>query len=50
MFDAAIAALDYSETVIAFAEQLRAEGIRTESVVVDIGDAEAVRSAFETVA
>jgi NAD(P)-dependent dehydrogenase (short-subunit alcohol dehydrogenase family) len=46
---AAIAALDYSETVIAFAEQLRAEGIRTESVVVDIGDAEAVRSAFETV-
>jgi NAD(P)-dependent dehydrogenase (short-subunit alcohol dehydrogenase family) len=46
---AAIAALDCSETVTAFAERLRGEGIRTESAVVDIGDAAAVRSAFAIV-
>jgi NAD(P)-dependent dehydrogenase (short-subunit alcohol dehydrogenase family) len=43
---ASIAALDRSETVTAFAGQLRAQGIRTESAVADIGDAEAVASAF----
>jgi len=43
---ASIAALDRSEGVIAFAEQLRGEGVRVESAVVDIGDAEAVASAF----
>jgi NAD(P)-dependent dehydrogenase (short-subunit alcohol dehydrogenase family) len=47
---ASIAALDRSETVTAFAEQLRGQGIRTESAVVDIGDAEAVASAFATFA
>ena len=43
---ASIAALDWSEALTAFAEKLRAEGIKTQSAVVDIGDAEAVASAF----
>jgi NAD(P)-dependent dehydrogenase (short-subunit alcohol dehydrogenase family) len=43
---ASIAALDRRETVTAFAEQLRSQGIKTESAVVDIGEAEAVASAF----
>ncbi len=43
---AVIAALDYSETVTPFAEGLRAEGLRIESAIVDIGDADAVGSAF----
>jgi NAD(P)-dependent dehydrogenase (short-subunit alcohol dehydrogenase family) len=47
---AAIAALDRSETVTAFATRLRGEGNRIESAVVDIVDAEAVRSAFAKVA
>ena len=43
---AAIVALDKSDAVTAFTEQLRADGIRVESAVVDIGDARAVGSAF----
>jgi len=43
---AAIVALDKSDAVTAFTEQLRADGIRVESAVVDIGDARAVASAF----
>ena len=43
---AAIAALDRSESVTAFAEQLRGEGITVESAVVDIVDAAAVAAAF----
>jgi NAD(P)-dependent dehydrogenase (short-subunit alcohol dehydrogenase family) len=46
---AAIAALDRSETVTAFAECLRRDGVRIEPAVVDIGDAQAVQSAFATV-
>jgi NAD(P)-dependent dehydrogenase (short-subunit alcohol dehydrogenase family) len=47
---ASIAALDWSESITSFAEELRAEGIRMESAVVDIGDAEAVASAFAKLA
>jgi NAD(P)-dependent dehydrogenase (short-subunit alcohol dehydrogenase family) len=43
---AAVAALDRSEAVTSFAEQLRAHGITIESAVVDIGDAGAVAGAF----
>ncbi len=43
---AAIGAIDRRDTVAAFAHQLRADGIRVESAVVDIGDADAVASAF----
>jgi NAD(P)-dependent dehydrogenase (short-subunit alcohol dehydrogenase family) len=43
---AAIAALDRSDTVTAFADTLRGEGTSIESAVVDIVDAAAVRSAF----
>ncbi len=43
---AAIAALDRNESVTAFAEQLRGEGITVESAVVDIVDAAAVAAAF----
>lgn len=43
---AAIAALDRDETVTAFAEQLRGEGVRMESAVVDIVLAQAVEAAF----
>ena len=43
---AAIIALDRSETVTDFAEELRAAGIRVEAAVVDIGDSEAVAEAF----
>lgn len=43
---AAIAALDVSPGMTPFAEQLRAGGIRVESAVVDIGDADAVAAAF----
>jgi NAD(P)-dependent dehydrogenase (short-subunit alcohol dehydrogenase family) len=46
---AAIAALDRSEAVAAVAERLRADAIRVECAVVDIGDAEAVASAFATI-
>jgi len=43
---AAIVALDRSETVTSFADALRGQGIRVESAVVDIVDADAVASAF----
>jgi NAD(P)-dependent dehydrogenase (short-subunit alcohol dehydrogenase family) len=43
---AAIAAIDRSEAVTAFANGLRSEGITIESAVVDIGAPEAVASAF----
>jgi NAD(P)-dependent dehydrogenase (short-subunit alcohol dehydrogenase family) len=43
---AAIFALDRSETVAAFAGELRGKGVRVESIVVDIVDAEAVQAAF----
>ena len=43
---AAIFALDRSETVAAFAGELRGKGIRVESAVVDIVDAAAVTAAF----
>jgi NAD(P)-dependent dehydrogenase (short-subunit alcohol dehydrogenase family) len=43
---AAIAALDRRDSVIAFADRLRVDGIRIESAIVDIGDAEAVAAAF----
>ena len=43
---AAIAAVDRSEAVTAFASRLRSEGIAIESAVVDIGEPEAVASAF----
>jgi NAD(P)-dependent dehydrogenase (short-subunit alcohol dehydrogenase family) len=43
---ASIAALDRSEALTAFAEQLRGDGVRVESAVVDIGDAEGVGTAF----
>jgi NAD(P)-dependent dehydrogenase (short-subunit alcohol dehydrogenase family) len=43
---AAIAALDRSETVTGFANDLCAGGARVESAVVDIGDAAAVAQAF----
>ena len=43
---AAIFALDRSETVAAFAGELRGTGIRVESAVVDIVDAKAVAAAF----
>ncbi len=42
----AIAALDRSEAVTAFAERLRQEGTRIAAAVVDIGDAHAVGTAF----
>jgi NAD(P)-dependent dehydrogenase (short-subunit alcohol dehydrogenase family) len=47
---ASIAALDRSEGVTAFAKELRAQGTRVESAVVDIGDAEGVASAFAKLA
>lgn len=47
---AAIAGVDRSRRLPAFAEELRSEGIRVESAVVDIADAAAVAAAFETVA
>ena len=43
---ASIAALDRSDGVLGFAETLRADGIRAEAVVVDIGDAERVVGVF----
>jgi NAD(P)-dependent dehydrogenase (short-subunit alcohol dehydrogenase family) len=43
---AAIFALDRSEAVSAFAAGLRSKGLRVESAVVDIVDAEAVKAAF----
>ena len=43
---AAIAALDWSERVTAFAAQLRGGGATIESAVVDIADPLAIRSAF----
>jgi NAD(P)-dependent dehydrogenase (short-subunit alcohol dehydrogenase family) len=43
---AAIAAFDKSHAVIAFAEELRCDGIRIEAAVVDIADATAVGSVF----
>ena len=43
---AALAALDRSEAVTTFADRIRSEGITIESAVVDIGDPEAVASAF----
>jgi NAD(P)-dependent dehydrogenase (short-subunit alcohol dehydrogenase family) len=43
---AAIAAIDRSDSVTAFADRLRSEGIRIESATGDIGDAGAVASAF----
>jgi NAD(P)-dependent dehydrogenase (short-subunit alcohol dehydrogenase family) len=43
---AAIAAVDRSEAVTAFANRLRSEGVTIESAVVDIGEPEAVASAF----
>ena len=47
---AAIVALDRSETVTAFADALRGEGISVESAIADIVDADAVASAFATIA
>jgi NAD(P)-dependent dehydrogenase (short-subunit alcohol dehydrogenase family) len=46
---AALVALDRSDTVSAFAEELRRRGLRVESAVVDIADADAVRSALARV-
>jgi NAD(P)-dependent dehydrogenase (short-subunit alcohol dehydrogenase family) len=46
---AAIAALDRSDTVTSFAERLRADAIIVDAAIVDIGDAEAVASAFATI-
>ena len=46
---AAIAALDRSEAMTAFAAQLRRDGVRAESAVVDIVDASAVAGAFATI-
>jgi NAD(P)-dependent dehydrogenase (short-subunit alcohol dehydrogenase family) len=43
---ASVAALDRSQAVTTFADELRTERIRTESAVVDIGDANAVAAAF----
>jgi NAD(P)-dependent dehydrogenase (short-subunit alcohol dehydrogenase family) len=43
---AAIAAFDRSDGVIAFAAKLRERGIEVEAAVVDIGDSQAVASAF----
>ena len=43
---AAIVALDRSESITSFAEQLRADGVRIEAAVVDIVDTDAVRLAF----
>jgi NAD(P)-dependent dehydrogenase (short-subunit alcohol dehydrogenase family) len=43
---AAIAALDRSDAVLGFAEELRAGGIKAEAAVVDIGDPAAVAGAF----
>ncbi len=47
---ATIAALDRSGSLTAFAEELRGDGVRVESAVVDIGDAEGVASAFAKLA
>lgn len=44
---ASIAALDRSQAVTAFAEELSAGGIRVSPAVVDIADAQAVASAFQ---
>jgi NAD(P)-dependent dehydrogenase (short-subunit alcohol dehydrogenase family) len=46
---AAIGALDRNHAVTRFAEQLRADGIKIEAAVVDIVDADAVRTAFAKV-
>ncbi len=46
---AAIAALDRSPAVTAFAEELRNAGIKAEAAVADIGDANSVKEAFEHV-
>jgi NAD(P)-dependent dehydrogenase (short-subunit alcohol dehydrogenase family) len=43
---AKIVAMDISAAVTAFAEELRKDGIATESAVFDIGDNEAVKTAF----
>ena len=43
---AAIAAVDRRDSLISFVGQLRVEGVRIESAVVDIGDAAAVGEAF----
>jgi NAD(P)-dependent dehydrogenase (short-subunit alcohol dehydrogenase family) len=47
---AALAAIDRNDAVTAFADRLRSQGIRIESAVVDIGDAEGVASAFARLA
>jgi NAD(P)-dependent dehydrogenase (short-subunit alcohol dehydrogenase family) len=47
---AAVAALDRSEAVTAFAEELRAKGVKVASAVVDIGDAGAVAAGFASFA
>lgn len=47
---AAIAALDYSDAVLQLADALRAAGHTTETAVVDIVDAAAVRAAFDRLA
>ncbi len=46
----AVAALDRSEAVIAFAAELRSGGIRAEAAMVDIGDPAAVAAAFTSLA
>jgi NAD(P)-dependent dehydrogenase (short-subunit alcohol dehydrogenase family) len=47
---AAVAALDRSAGVMAFAEQLRGQGLRVEAAVADIADAAAVKAAFASFA
>ena len=47
---ASIAAVDRSEAVLAFADVLRADGTTIHAAVADIGDAEAVASAFAVLA
>jgi NAD(P)-dependent dehydrogenase (short-subunit alcohol dehydrogenase family) len=48
--NAAIVALDRSESVTAFAERLRTDGTRIEAAAVDIVDADAVRLTFARIA
>lgn len=43
---AVIAAIDKKETVISFADELKRDGVKTAQAVVDIGDADAVKTAF----
>ena len=44
---ATIAALDYSDKILALPETLKAQGITVKAVKTDVADAEAVRRAFE---